>query len=109
MKPQKLTIANGRRTLTDYDSRTAEYQSYNKTRWKYDRTAKAFYNSKIWIETSRQVLLENDYICAMCGGEATMTDHIIPLKQDWERRLDRDNLQPSCKACNDAKARREKY
>ena len=62
----------------------------------------------IWVETSKQVLLQNDYICAMCGGEATMTDHIISVKKDWSKRLDWDNLQPSCKACNDAKAVRER-
>ncbi|QBX24936.1 hypothetical protein Javan220_0032 [Streptococcus phage Javan220] len=38
-----------------------------------------------------------------------MVDHIIPIKKDWNRRLDLDNLQASCKACNDAKANRENY
>lgn len=67
-----------------------------------------FYNSRIWRETSKQVLLQNDYICAMCGGEATMTDHIVSVKQDWNKRLDLNNLQASCKACNDSKAIRER-
>lgn len=108
MKPQKLSIVNGRRTTIDFDSRKEEYRDYNRNRWKYDRKTKQFYNSKIWRETSKQVLLQNDYICAMCGGEATMTDHIISVKKDWNRRLDWDNLQPSCKACNDTKAIRER-
>ena len=41
---------------------------------------------------SRLVLLENDYVCEYCGDEATMSDHVIPLKADWNRRLDRTNL-----------------
>lgn len=108
MKPQKLTVANGRRIVTDYDSRKEDYQSYNKTRWKYDRETKSFYNSKLWRETSKLVLLKADYVCAMCGGDASMVDHIVSVKADWSRRLDIDNLQASCKACNDSKAIRER-
>ena len=89
MKPQKLTILRGRRTSVDYDQRNDEYTEYNRT--------------------SKQVLLESDYVCAMCGDEATMTDHIISVKQDWSRRLDRNNLQASCKKCNDKKAIKERY
>lgn len=109
MKPQKLTILRGRRTSVDYDQRNDEYTEYNRTRWKYDKDVKRFYNSSIWKRTSKQVLLESDYVCAMCGDEATMTDHIISVKQDWSRRLDRNNLQASCKKCNDKKAIKERY
>lgn len=109
MKPQKLTILGGRRTSVDYDQRNDEYTEYNRTRWKYDKDIKRFYNSSIWKRTSKQVLLESDYVCAMCGDEATMTDHIISVKQDWSRRLDRSNLQASCKKCNDKKAIQERY
>jgi phage endonuclease len=109
MKPQKLTILGGRRTSVDYDQRNNEYTEYNRTRWKYDKDVKRFYNSSIWKRTSKQVLLESDYVCAMCGDEATMTDHIISVKQDWSRRLDRNNLQASCKKCNDKKAIKERY
>lgn len=108
MRPKKLTMKNGRRSLSDYGSRADEYREYNRLRWKHDREVKAFYNSKVWKETSRLVLLENDYICEYCGAEATMTDHVIPLKGDWNRRLDRKNLKASCKRCNDAKAIRER-
>lgn len=109
MKPKRLTILNGRRTSVDYDSRNEEYTNYNRNRWKHDKDVKQFYNSIIWKRTSKQVLLEADYVCAMCGGEATMTDHIISVKQDWSKRLDRSNLQASCKKCNDKKAIKEKY
>ena len=109
MKPQRLTILNGRRTSVDYDQRNDEYTEYNRTRWKYDKDIKRFYNSSIWKRTSKQVLLESDYVCAMCGDEATMTDHIVSVKKDWSRRLDRSNLQASCKKCNDKKAIEERY
>ena len=109
MKPQKLTVVGGKRKQVDFDSRSEEYKSYNKTRWNYDKKLTRFYNSSAWRSTSKLVLLRDDYVCQMCGGEATMVDHIIPIKQDWNRRLDLDNLQASCKACNDAKANRENY
>ena len=109
MKPKRLTILNGKRTAVDYDSRNEEYTNYNRTRWKYDKDLKRFYNSSVWKRTSQQVLLEADYVCAMCGDEATMTDHIISVKHDWSKRLDRSNLQASCKKCNDKKAIKEKY
>ena len=38
-------------------------------------------NDEVWRKTSKMVLLTNDYICAVCGGEATMTDHIISVKK----------------------------
>lgn len=108
MRPQKLTILSGKRSLVDYDKRNEEYTEYNRTRWKYDREVKRFYNSSIWKRTSQQVLLEANYVCAMCGNDATMTDHIVSVKQDWSRRLDKSNLQASCKACNDRKAIQER-
>jgi 5-methylcytosine-specific restriction endonuclease McrA len=104
MRPQKLTMSRGKRVLSDYGSRQDEYREYNRMRWKYDREVKAFYNSKVWIETSKIVLLENNYVCEYCGGEATMTDHYIPIKRDWSKRLDRKNLKASCKRCNDRRA-----
>jgi len=76
---------------------------YRKHAMQYNKEAMQFYNSAIWRKTSKMVLLTNDYICAVCGGEATMTDHVISIKKDWSKRLDWDNLQPICKACNDAK------
>lgn len=108
MKPKKLIIIGGRRTSVDYDQRNDEHTEYNRTRWKYDKDVKRFYNSSIWRRTSKQVLLESDYVCAMCGDEATMTDHIVSVKRDWSRRLDRTNLQASCKRCNDKKAIQER-
>ena len=104
MRPQKLTMSRGKRVLSDYGSRQDEYKEYNRMRWKYDREVKAFYNSKEWKALSRLVLLENDYVCEYCGREATMSDHVIPLKADWNRRLDRSNLKASCKRCNDKRA-----
>lgn len=108
-KPKKLTIVGGKRVMVGHGSRQEEYQDYNKMRWKYDRETISFYNSKLWRETSKQVLLQNDYVCCICGGEATETDHIVPVRRDWNKRLDWSNLQPICGNCHKKKTIRESH
>ncbi|MDT2783617.1 HNH endonuclease [Enterococcus asini] len=44
----------------------------------------------------------------MCGGDATLADHIIPVRVDWSLRLDKDNIQPLCESCHAVKTREEK-
>lgn len=39
---------------------------------------------------------------------ATVVDHIVPVREAPDRRLDPDNLQPLCKHCHDSlKAQQE--
>ena len=102
-RPKRLAIVNGKRVLVDYASRQEEYQAYNKDRWKYQKEIKQFYNSKAWRELSRLVLNESLYVCRRCGGDATLTDHIVPIKVNWSLRLTKDNLQPLCDACHAVK------
>lgn len=98
-----MTFVGGRRVLVDYDSRSEEYSDYNKMRWKHDRQFVSFYNSKQWRNTSKRILLQYDYVCAECGGEAVLVDHIIPIRIDWNKRFDEDNCQPLCKECHNKK------
>lgn len=106
-KPKKLALIGGKRVMVNHGSRQAEYQDYNKMRWKYDKEVISFYNSKLWRTTSKQVLLQHNYICSICGGEATETDHIIPVRQDWNKRLEWENLQPICGSCHKKKTVKE--
>ena len=63
-----------------------------------DRQSKAFYESKEWKRVRDGVLLLDDYIDVylyVTTGEIVPADtvhHIIPLKDDWSRRCDVDNL-----------------
>ncbi|WP_442857134.1 MULTISPECIES: HNH endonuclease [Carnobacterium] len=41
----------------------------------------------------------------MCGGDATLADHIIPVRVDWSLRLVRTNLQPLCGECHAIKTK----
>lgn len=99
-RPKRLAIVNGKRVLVDYASRQEEYQAYNKDRWRYQKELRQFYNSKAWRELSRLVLNESLYVCRRCGGDATLADHIVPVKVDWSLRLFKNNIQPLCGPCH---------
>lgn len=107
-RPTKLTFVNGKRRLVDYATRQDEYTNYNKDRWKYQRELKQFYNSVAWRQLSKQVLNESFYVCKRCGKDATLADHIVPIKVDWNKRLDKDNIQPLCEACHAVKTKEDK-
>lgn len=106
--PKRLTVVNGKRVLVEHDSRTEDNREYNQERWKYQNDLMKFYNSKPWRQLSKQILNEYYYVCRECGGDATLTDHIIPVKVDWSLRLSRDNLQPLCDSCHSIKTKKEK-
>lgn len=45
------------------------------------------------------------YQCVMCRARgvvtrATMVHHIVPVKKDWDKRLDLDNLMSLCESCH---------
>jgi 5-methylcytosine-specific restriction protein A len=63
-----------------------------------------------WFKLRAEVLREepNCRHCALAAKttRATVVDHIEPIRIAPERRLDRDNLQPLCRACDDRKRNR---
>lgn len=60
---------------------------------------RAFYSSKAW-RTFREGFLAEKPFCFKCNRFATDLHHIVPLKEDWEKRLDAKNIMPLCKACH---------
>lgn len=72
------------------------YQEYD--RYSRDRKSKEFYNGAAWIRTRAAVLQLDegiDVYVYMTTGEILLADtvhHIRPLKDDWSRRLDIENL-----------------
>ncbi len=79
----------------------------------YDRTirdpqAVTFYRSKDWLAI-RADILGREPFCRHCREQfASDVDHVIPLADNWERRLDETNLQPLCKGCHHVKSQRER-
>jgi len=80
-------------------------RDYDRTR--RDQQARRFYKSREWETVRQAVLTRDDYLCVRClEGKrirrATTVDHIIPLSEAWERRLDMDNLRSLCAKCHNA-------
>ena len=92
-----------------------EYISYSNR--VYDNTTRdesiaKFYNSKSW-KSVRNRKIKADPICEHCKEKgkieiAKEVDHIIPIKVDWSKRLDINNLQSLCKSCHRKKTIKDK-
>ena len=67
----------------------------------------AFYASREWKAVRFDVLAVCPR-CCLCSADLHLhVDHIVPLKVDWGRRLDKGNLQVLCRDCNHGKASRD--
>lgn len=72
---------------------------------KYYEKANNFYHSEEWRRIRYQILREQGGKCQCCGrsakdGVVLHVDHIVPLSKDWNKRLDKNNLQVLCEDCN---------
>lgn len=61
---------------------------------------------------AREGYLRAHPLCAKCGDEgrlvaATVVDHIVPHRGDYQRFWDSSNWQPLCKRCHDRKTASE--
>ena len=66
-----------------------------------------FYCSSDWKKL-RRVKLMNDPICEECGkAYANEVHHIKSLENNYDYRLDYDNLQALCKPCHSIETRKE--
>lgn len=68
----------------------------------------SFHRSTHWKEKSKEIRQRDNYCCQACAREITGTErtyeteslsvhHIIPLAEDWNRRLDNDILITLCR------------
>ena len=60
------------------------------------------YNNKRWRRYRRMFLSEYP-ICAECGREATICDHVRDHDGDWDTFWDPANHQPLCARCHNQK------
>lgn len=75
---------------------------------------RGFYQSPEWLKTRRLVLNRDRYRCVMCGASVAAkgqprVDHIVPLKQDYDRRFDLTNLRTLCPTCDNARHRGKSF
>lgn len=109
MPSKKLVFINGKRQLVDSAQRvrTDADRTYNQHRNQTQSEYLKFYHSTEWQHTRQSVMMRDAYLCQRCGLEATLVDHIVPSEDDWEDRMNQDNLQSLCRDCHYWKTRRE--
>jgi len=65
-----------------------------------------FYSSIEWKEKRKEIFLRDNFTCLLCRKSANNkhsflnAHHIIPMSQDWDKRLDNDNLITLCVDCH---------
>lgn len=77
---------------------------------RYKTNYDSFYHSGEWRAVRQRVLERDHYLCQVCkrAGHitpATTVHHITPVRVDYSKRLDPDNLETICKACHNAEHR----
>lgn len=70
-----------------------------------DQRAAEFYNSSAWQKLRRYVLARDHHLCQECLGEKRITPadvvhHLVPISEDWGRRLDSGNCVSLCASCH---------
>lgn len=60
------------------------------------------YESARWRRMSREFLARYP-VCFVCGGRATVADHITPHRGNTALFYDEGNLQPMCQRCHSRK------
>lgn len=79
---------------------------------KFYRTNEKFYNSYEWKKKRLSILKRDGGLCKECFKigiveVGNIVDHIIPLKANYELRLDDSNLQTLCSSCHNKKTAEE--
>ena len=77
-----------------------------------------WYSLPIWTDDLRPAQLLREPFCRECAARyppgdprhrtrATVVDHIVPHRGNWNRFVDRGNLQSLCESCHNRKTARE--
>lgn len=117
MQP-KVRLGNKTMTREQLDAHKRDNsRQYNlSVRDKYDKDYTKFYQSKEWRKTRSIVLTKHMYMCKQCVADGLAVNrskrlivhHVIELKDDWDKRLDADNLEVLCGVCHN-KLHKRKY
>lgn len=78
------------------------YKRYDKQR---DGKQHRFYKTKAWRAVRGRIRSRDNGLCLVCKSRKRIRNgrtvhHIIPLEDDWNKRLDEDNLICLCDSCH---------
>jgi len=119
MKPVKLCHHPGCHQLVNYtDTYCVKHERKEKVSDSYqyrkrkDGKYHTFYKTPRWEKLSQLQRIKQP-VCEMCLEQgiikqADVADHIIPIRDDWSKRYDTDNLQSLCIYHNNVKGREER-
>ena len=86
------------------DSRIKErYKDYRRRR--ADKDIQTFYASKEWKIARDKAKIRDNYVCKLCWDKkvfkfAEVVHHICEVKEDFNKRLELDNLICLCNCCH---------
>lgn len=88
------------------------HREYDQT--KRDKRLKAFYDSPEWERLRQYVLNRDHHLCVMCLEQHRLTpadtvDHIVPIREAWDRRLDPENCRSLCASCHSKRHAAERH
>lgn len=71
----------------------------------YHEKYKDFYNTPLWKSIREKKFGDADGLCEKCLKKGIVrvgreVHHIVPIEQDWSKRLDYDNLILLCPSCH---------
>lgn len=87
------------------EERKQHIRNYKINTYERDSKYNKFYKSKEW-NTVRQLAIVRDHaLCKDCLDNNVITPyntvhHVVPIKEDWSRRLDINNLICLCESCH---------
>lgn len=91
----------------EYNARQKKQQKEydTKIRYKRDKKYHDFYNSSAWGQVRQAAIVRDHALCQDCLKKHRITPydtvhHIIPIKLDWNKRLDINNLVCLCESCH---------
>lgn len=106
--PMKQCNHAGCRTLVPFNQTYCERHRKALNKYRYHKRVydsdeskyQQFYKTAAWRRLSRR-FLERNPVCIKCYEDgvirkADVVDHVVEIKDDWNRRLDESNLQPLC-------------
>lgn len=85
------------------EKKSARNKHYDK--YCRDYEIKAFYNSTAWRKVASLVKIRSSGLCSLCyhngdNSKGSMIHHIIPIRDDWSKRLDTSNCIMLCDKCH---------
>lgn len=102
--PYSIKICDQCKTKADLE-RKQNIKHYKKTTFERDNKYDKFYKSREWGVARQVAIVRDKALCQDCLNNNKIVPfytvhHIIPIKVNWSKRLDVDNLICLCESCH---------